>query len=245
VAAQAGAQAGAFARARGFVVASTELVAVPFVPEVRLHTATDVTALWRATSESLGDAGRDVPFWSVPWAGGQALARWVLDHPESVRGRRVMDFGTGSGLVAIAAAMAGAKTVRAVDVDAVACAACGVNVEANGLGVGVEPDGGAIEIACDDPIGGDAGASEVILAGDVWYERATSERAERWLTEMARAGVRVLTGDPGRAYAPMELVELATFEVPTPVELESTAMRSVRVGELAAGAGEGPRRARG
>src|SRR4051812_13338748 len=116
-----------------FVRTQTALSSVPLVPEVRLYTATDVTPLWRATQASLGGSGVNVPYWCVPWAGGQALARWVLDHRDAVRGLRVVDFGTGSGLVAIACALAGARSVRAIDVDPLAEAACRLNADANGV----------------------------------------------------------------------------------------------------------------
>jgi predicted nicotinamide N-methyase len=207
---------------RTFVRNHTVLEAVPFVPEVQVHTATSVTSLWSATNEWLDRVGIDVPFWSVPWAGGQALARWLLDHPDSVRGRRVVDFGTGSGLVAIAAARAGASHVRAIDVDPLACEACALNASANGV---------ALEIACLDPIDLPTDA-EIVLAGDVWYERRTAERAAPWLRALAAAGARVLTGDPDRAYAPRDLLTLRTYDVPTSADLEASRSRSTRVAEL-------------
>lgn len=207
---------------RAFVLEHTALERVPFVPEVSLYTATDITRLWQATNEYLEKVGIDVPFWSVPWAGGQALARWLLDDPGVVRGKRVLDFGTGSGLVAIAAALAGARDVTAIDVDPMACTACALNAEANGV---------ELTIVCDDPID-TTPEVDVIVAGDVWYERATATSAAPWLHRLASRGVRVLTGDPGRAYAPHDLLTLATFEVPTSLDLESSRSRPVRVGEL-------------
>jgi predicted nicotinamide N-methyase len=207
---------------RRFVREGTALEAVPFVPEIRVHTATNVTSLWQATNDWLERVGIEVPFWCVPWAGGQALARWVLDNPSSVRGQRVLDFGAGSGLVGIAAARAGAATVRAVDVDPLACEACALNALANDVALAIEQV---------DPI--DAPLAEtVVLAGDVWYEASTSRRAAPWLRALAARGVRVLTGDPGRTYAPHDLLTIATYEVPTSLELESSPSRSVRVAEL-------------
>ncbi|AKV00033.1 SAM-dependent methyltransferase [Labilithrix luteola] len=206
-----------------FVRANTALAAVPFVPELSIFTATEVTPLWQATGEWLGARGLDVPFWSVPWAGGQGLARWVLDHPEAVRGKRVLDFGSGSGLVAIAAVRAGASTVRAVDVDPLAEAACRLNAEANRV---------AFEAACTDVVGTSLEGIDVLLAGDVWYERAASERFAAWLSNVVASGVRVVTGDPARLYVPRNVHELARYDVPTPLELESAPTRMTRILEL-------------
>jgi len=202
-----------------FIAAHTALTTVPFVPEIRLYTATDLTPLWRATQAWLGTFGLEVPFWSVPWAGGQALARWVLDNPEEVRGRSVVDFGAGSGLVAIACARAGAASVRAVDVDLLAEAACTMNARENGA---------AIDISIGDIVGAPLGC-DVLLAGDVWYERAPAARFAKWFGALARSGVRVITGDPGRAYAPAGLVELACQQVPTCADLEAETLRTTRV----------------
>ena len=202
-----------------FVRAHTALTVVPFVPELRLYTATDLTPLWRATQAWLGTFGLEVPFWSVPWAGGQALARWVLDHPEEVRGKRVVDFGTGSGLVALACAHAGAASVRAFDIDPLAEAACAVNAQENALRVDVTVGN----------IVGSAVEADLLLAGDVWYERAPAARFERWLADVARGGTRVVTGDPARVYVPPGLLELARYEVPTAADLEATTLRTTRV----------------
>jgi predicted nicotinamide N-methyase len=202
-----------------FVRAHTALVQVPFVPEIRLYTATDLTPLWRATQAWLGTFGLEVPFWSVPWAGGQALARWVLDHPEQIRGRRVVDFGAGSGLVAIACARAGATSVRAVDIDPLAEAAILLNARENGVSVDVSIG----------HIVGSAVDADVLLAGDIWYDRAAAARFGSWLEEVARSGVRVVTGDPQRAYVPEGLVELARHEVPTCADLEASVLRTTRV----------------
>ena len=208
-----------------FVREHTALAEVPLVPEIRLYTATDMTPLWRATQAWLGTYGHDVPFWSVPGAGGQALARWVLDHPEAVRGLRVVDFGAGSGLVGIACALAGAGSVRAVDIDALAEAACLLNAEAKHV---------ALAVTCADIVDREVATldADILLAGDVWYERAAAARFAPWLAAVARAGVRVLTGDPARAYVPSAVVELARMDVPTCADLESTTTRLTRVLEL-------------
>ncbi len=202
-----------------FVRAHTALTVVPFVPELRLHTATELTPLWRATQAWLGQFGLEVPFWSVPWAGGQALARWVLDHPEEVRGKRVVDFGAGSGLVGLACLIAGAASVRAVDIDPFAEAACLVNAQENGL---------SIDVSIGDIVGSEV-AADVLLAGDVWYERAPAARFEAWLGAIAKQHVRVVTGDPARSYVPAHLLELARYDVPTSADLESATMRTTRV----------------
>lgn len=208
-----------------FIRAHTVLADVPFVPEIRLYMATDVTPLWRATQAWLGTFGLEVPFWCVPWAGGQALARWVLDHPEAVRGLRVIDFGAGSGLVAIACALAGARSVRAIDVDPLAEAACRLNAEANGV---------ELEATCADVVGTDAAMldADVLFAGDVWYERASAARFGPWLATLAASGLRVITGNPCRMYVPPDLHELARHDVPTCADLESTTVRLTRVLEV-------------
>ena len=208
-----------------FIRAQTVLTKVPFVPEIRLHTATDLAPIWRATQARLSDLGVDVPFWCVPWAGGQALARWVLDHPEAVRGLRVVDFGTGSGLVAIACARAGARSVRAFDTDPLAAVACALNAEANEV---------AVDVVCVDVVGHDARTldADIVLAGDIWYERAASQAFSPWLAELARSGVRVVTGDPSRSYVPSDLVELARYDVLTYADLEATPVCLTRVLEV-------------
>jgi len=201
----------------------TAIVPVPLLPELVVHTASEVTPLWFATERWLDERGVDVPFWSVPWAGGQALARYVLDHPETVRDLRVLDFACGGGLVAIAAARAGAAWVAAVDVDPLAQAAAGLNAALNGV---------SFEVACDDLVGIPLEGIDVVLAGDVWYEQEPSARFRAWFRTLVAQGIRVLTADPGRLHAPRRALELARYEVPTPLELESVLVRTTRVLEL-------------
>lgn len=201
-----------------FVRAHTGLALVPLVPEIRLFTASAVMPLWHATAiEARAAHDVAVPFWSVPWAGGQALARWVLDHPDRVAGKRVVDFGAGSGLVAIAARLAGATHVDAIDIDPTAGAAIALNAEANGV------DG--ITVSVRDAVG-EALAADVLLAGDVWYESGPAARFEAWFRALDAV---VYTGDPGRHYVPAGAEELARYDVPTTVELESTASRVTRI----------------
>ena len=206
-----------------FVRERTAPAEVPLVPEVRLHQATDVTPLWRATAAEL--AGWDpAPFWAFPWAGGQALARYVLDAPEVVRGRRVFDFATGSGLVAIAAARAGAASVTACDLDPFCEAAILANAELNGVAVGVRSGDVLAE-----PLSG----FDVVLAGDVFYERALTERSLAWFRELARRGAAVLVGDPGRIYSPRDGVsERAAYDVPVLAAIEGVEALRTRVLEV-------------
>jgi predicted nicotinamide N-methyase len=211
-----------------FIRERTAPAPVPLAPELAVYQATELTPLWRATASEL-HAWDDSPYWAFPWAGGQALARHVLDRPALVRGLRVLDFATGSGLVALAAARAGAARVVAVDVDPFCRAAVLLNAALNGAVVAFE--------ACD-PLGAPLDAppvagADVVLAGDVFYERALAERAMAWFRALAAAGVRVLAGDAGRAYAPRDgFVEVAVHEVPTTVEIEDAPRRRARVLEI-------------
>lgn len=191
-------------------VAELRPVRLAFLPELSLRLASSLEAHWRES---------EPPWWSVAWVGGQALARFVLDHPGHVRGRRVLDFGAGSGLVGLAAATVGAR-VTAVDVDAAAIAATRVNAADNGV---------SIDARCIDVIG-EAPDVDVILAGDVCYDAAMAERVLPWLFERARAGVEVWLADPGRRYLPRDgLVEHARYEVPSQGGVEGDARRSVAV----------------
>jgi predicted nicotinamide N-methyase len=207
------------AERRAFVLEQTRLTPVPLVPEVRVYGARSVNQVWFETARWLGDDDADVPFWCAPWAGGQALARHVLDHDAIVRGRCVLDFACGGGVVAIAAARAGGR-VRAVDVDPLAVAATELAAEANGV---------TVDVTTGDVVGDALPGVDVVLAGDVWYERAPSARFRRWLTRLAAAGVTVLTSDPGRGYAPRRAREIARYDVPTPFDLEAAASRTARV----------------
>ncbi|HEY8579878.1 MAG TPA: 50S ribosomal protein L11 methyltransferase [Beijerinckiaceae bacterium] len=194
-----------------FIRANTRLLPVPHAPEIRLCVADDSTELWRRTEEELGEIGLPPPFWAFAWAGGQALARYVLDHADLVRGLRVLDFAAGSGLVGIAAARAGAARVEACDVDAFAAAAMAINADANGV---------ALAARCEDLVGRDEGW-DVVLAGDVSYERDMATRVTDWLESLHRRGARVLIGDPGRSYLARDRLErLAEYQVPVTRDLE-------------------------
>jgi len=205
-----------------FVRAHTAVAPVPLAPEVRLHQATEVTPLWHATAADLR-GWDDSPFWAFPWPGGQALARYVLDHPAVVRGLSVLDFGAGSGLAGIAAARAGAARVVAWDLDPFCEAAVALNSALNGV---------EVEFRAGSPFPGALPDARVVLAGDVFYERELAAGFLRFGRELALAGTLVLAGDPGRLYsAPDGLDEVAAYDVPTPLELEDR--RSMRTRVLA------------
>lgn len=207
-----------------FVRLHARLAPVAFVPEVRLHQADEPIGLWELTEGEFRSA-QPPPFWAFAWAGGQALARYVIDHPETVTGRRVLDLAAGSGLVAIAAARTGAAGVRAVEVDERAVAAVALNADANDV-----PVDATLGDILDDP---DAGTAEVVLAGDVFYSEAMARRMLRFLLRATRAGARVLVGDPGRAFLPHDrFTELASYDVPVPPALESVQVRRTTVWEL-------------
>ena len=215
------------ARAR-FIRANTRLQSPPLVPEVELFLATEVMALWGETellagAKELGLGQLPPPYWAFAWPGGQALARYITDNKDEVRGRTVLDFGAGSGLVAIAAAKAGASCVIAAETDTLALAAIDMNAQSNG--VFVEPIG-------IDIIGSNA-RWNTILAGDMCYERALADPMLAWLRLLVRDGVRVLLGDPGRNYFPPGGVrKLASFTVPTSLDLEDREARETSVYEL-------------
>jgi len=208
---------------RAFMVANTRLRPVPHVPELKLHLADESVPLWQKTEEELGEIGLPPPYWAFAWAGGQALARYVLDHADEVRGRRVLDLAAGSGLVAIAAAKVGATPVVAADIDPLAEAAIALNAEANGVYVDI-----VIADLLDQPPTGSR--YDVILVGDLFYEQTTAARALAWLTRHAALGARVLVGDPGRAYLPREkLTWQCEYSVPVTRELEDQEIKRTTV----------------
>jgi predicted nicotinamide N-methyase len=208
-----------------FIRINAALTAPPLVPEIRLHLATEVVPLWHATEEELARIGMPPPYWAFAWAGGQALARYVLDHPEIVHGKRVLDIGAGSGLVGLAAVRAGAASVLAADIDAFACAAIRLNAAANSCDIAVTQE---------DLIGAPV-AWDVILVGDLFYERPLAERLLAWLKPLGKSlgkplGATALLGDPGRNYFPKGGVEkLASYTVPTTRDLEDREIRETGV----------------
>lgn len=206
-----------------FITTNAALIAPPLVPEIKLYLATEVVPLWRATEEELEKNGVPPPYWAFAWAGGQALARYILDNPDVVCGKRVLDIGSGSGLVGIAAAKAGAALVLAADIDAHAIAAIKLNAAANAIDIAVT----------QDDLIGLPGEWDIILVGDLFYERPLAERLLAWLLPMA---IPALLGDPGRNYFPKQGVEkLAAYSVQTTRDLEDREIRETGVYRLLRG----------
>ena len=208
-----------------FIRVNTRLMRPPLVPELILHLASEIVPIWRKTEEELAAEGVPPPFWAFAWAGGQALARHVLDNPDIVRGLRVLDFASGSGLVAIASKKAGAASVVASEIDAFAIAAIALNARVN-----------EVEISCvhEDLVGRDDGW-DIVFAGDVCYERDMSERVFNWLKRLAARRATVLVGDPKRNYLPKSgLAEIAVYNVLTTRELEDREIRRTKVWRVTA-----------
>jgi predicted nicotinamide N-methyase len=194
-----------------FVRSVTRLAPVPFVPEISLYQAADIYALWERTEREAGRTGLDPPFWGVPWPGGVALARYLLDNPDVAAGRRLLDVGSGSGLVAIAAGRAGAAAVFASEPDPLARAAIELNAGANGVS---RPQ-------CIGSVFDSGPTAEVVVAGDVWYERELAGRVAGYLEAAAAGGANVLTGDIGRSYFPRDRYRLlVSYELPASKALE-------------------------
>jgi len=200
-----------------FILANTRLQAVPHTPEISLWLADEITPIWRMTEEELGEIGLPPPFWAFAWSGGQGLARWLLDNPQEVVGKRVLDFATGSGLVGVAAMKAGAAGVLCNDIDPFSGAAVALNTEANGV---------SLDFTDANLLDGLPPEVDVICAGDVCYEKPMTERVLAWLARARAKGTRVLIGDPHRTYFPKEGLDfLAEYQVPTTRELEDFAIK--------------------
>jgi len=203
-----------------FVRRETRQLPVPLTPEITLHLAVESIPLWQKTEEELAEAGLPPPFWAFAWAGGQGLARYILDHPDIVAGKTVLDIASGSGLVAIAAAKAGAAAVTANDIDPFATAAIALNAELNGVRLTISPA---------DFIGTTI-TQDIILVGDLFYERDIASRLFTWLKALQRQGKTVLIGDPGRTYLPADQLEkLADYDVPVTRELEDAEIKRCTV----------------
>jgi len=204
-----------------FIRENTALHEPPLIPEIRLHLASEIVPIWQMTEEELEKSGLPPPFWAFAWAGGQALARYILDNPEIVRGRRVLDFGSGSGMIAIAAMKAGAASVLAADIDAFAAAAIALNADTNNV---------AVTATTEDLVGAENRGWDTILVGDMCYEGPLAVRIETWLRKLAGEGTIVLIGDPGRTYLPKSgLEKLVAYAVKTTRELEDTDVRNTSV----------------
>ena len=206
-----------------FIRANTALSAPPHVPEIRLHLADEAHELWHKTEEELDQLGLPPPFWAFAWAGGQGLARYILQNPEITSGKNVLDFASGSGLVAIAAAMAGAHHVLAADIDPWASTAVALNAHANNV---------AISTTQENLIGINNGW-DLVLAGDVFYDRELADNLTPWFKTLAQRGAKVLIGDPGRAYRPKSgLTELQVYSVPVTRILEDSEIKRTAVLEF-------------
>jgi predicted nicotinamide N-methyase len=200
-----------------FIRANTHVQAHVLVPEIRLHLADAITPIWTASEQALEEIGIEPPYWAFVWPGGAATARFILDRPELVSGRRVLDLAAGSGIAAIAAAKSGASAVTAAEIDASARAAIALNAEINGV---------ALDISEGDPLSAAPPRDTLILAGDVCYQRDMAEHVLAWLHRAREAGAEIWLADPGRAYLPKTgLAEMARIGVPTSLELEDREFR--------------------
>jgi predicted nicotinamide N-methyase len=208
------------ANLRAFVRRHTRFVALPDLPDLRLHLAEDVATVWHKAGQELGDLDPPLPYWAFAWSGGLAIARYLVENPDAVAGRRVLDVATGSGLCAIVAARVGAGSVLASDIDRLAVAAAEVNSRANNVRIGVTRD---------DLLTRNPPPVDVILAGDVSYEETMATRMFDWLGQATEAGIRVLIGDPGRTYLRGGLVRVATYPVHPSREIESVTVRESSV----------------
>ena len=207
-----------------FILANTDVTAPPHVPEIRLHLATEAHDLWLKTEEELQAIGLPPPFWAFAWAGGQGLARYILDHPDTVASKRVLDFASGSGLVAIAAKQAAAAHVLAADIDPWTEAAVRLNAAENHV---------EISFTSQDLIGREIEA-DVLLAGDVFYDRGMADLLIPWFTRLSGEGKVVLVGDPGRSYCPKDrLTEMAVYQVPVTRALEDSEVKKTTVWRFA------------
>ncbi|WP_374655397.1 methyltransferase [Dongia sp.] len=211
-----------------FIRRETRVARPSLVPELKLHLATEISPIWRATQAELDNAGVPPPYWAFCWPGGQALTRFLIDQRQWVKGRRVLDFAAGSGISGIAAARAGAARVIAAEIDDFAVAAIALNAKLNKA---------KVDIVAEDLVGRMDLDLDIVLAGDVCYEQPMAERVLAWFEQLAESGVTVLMGDPGRAYLPRKgLIEMARYQVPTSTELEDKDMRLTLVWRLKSGA---------
>ncbi len=207
--------------AAAFVRANTRLLTPPLVPEIKLHLAEESVPIWLKSEEELGEINVPPPYWAFAWAGGQALARYLLDHPDCCRGKDVIDLGAGSGLTAIAAAMTGARHVLAADIDNFALAACGLNAAANGV---------AFDVTNADLLASPPPVACVVLVGDLFYERSLADRVLAFIAASRAGGAAVYIGDPQRNYFPRDrFVLLSSYEVPVTRDLEDAEIKKTAV----------------
>jgi predicted nicotinamide N-methyase len=208
---------------QNFIQINTRIMSPPLVPEVKLHLADEAVPLWQKTEDELGEMGLPPPFWAFAWAGGQALARYILDNPGEVSSFTVLDLATGSGLVGIAAALAGGQVVAA-DIDAFATLAAEMNAKMNDV---------KLDIVCEDLLARSPAGFDVVLVGDLFYEKTLAERCLAWLRLAQAQGSLILIGDPGRSYLPKEQLEkLAEYSVPVTRDLEDAEIKRTAVWRL-------------
>ena len=211
----------------GMIRTHTVAGRAPLVPELTLHLATHITPLWEATENLLTQTDMPPPFWAFTWPGGQALARYILDHPQVVAGRHVLDFGTGNGIQAIAAMIAGARSALANDIDPVSLVAARLNAKLNKVRIDTESS---------DLVGKIDPHWDLVIAGDVCYEQQASDAITEWLRRIAATGTPVLMADPGRTFAPTTgFEELESYEVPVEQALEDTNVMETGVWRMSAG----------
>jgi predicted nicotinamide N-methyase len=215
-----------------FIRTNTALKSTSLVPEIRLYLADTALALWQLTEDELEAIGLPPPYWAFAWAGGQALARYILDHPETVRGKIILDFASGSGLVAIACALAGADRVHATEIDDFALEAISLNAQANGVADRIFP--AKTDVLAEGADQGEALRVDLLTAGDVCYEKPMADRVIDYLRRQSRiAGRQVLLGDPGRTYMPKSgLTHRAEYRVPVPLDLEDSDLRRTIVWQV-------------
>ncbi|MEP0069762.1 50S ribosomal protein L11 methyltransferase [Pyruvatibacter sp.] len=212
---------------QAYVAGNSVVQTAPLVPEIKLHLADERAPLWNKTQRDLWDDGIVLPYWAFAWAGGQALARLLLDEPERVRGKRVLDFASGSAISGIAAKLSGATHVLAADIDPLAAVAAQMNADANAI---------TLDTSTDDLVGQSLAGFDVIIAGDICYEQSVAERVRDWLGEEAHAGREVLIGDPGRTFLPRKDLEpVIGYGVKSARDLDDTDVRNARVWRFAAG----------
>jgi predicted nicotinamide N-methyase len=208
-----------------FILANTEVTSPFLCPELKLHLITPSCSLWSATEKDLVELAIPDPFWGFCWAGGQALARYLLDHAELVAGKRVFVFGAGCGIEAIAAVMAGAARVQAADIDPLAVEATQLNAALNGV---------SLEATTRDMIGASLSGYDLLLAGDMFYDAAFAARILHWLRALAQTGMTILLADPGRGHIDQTLaIELTTYQAPADVDVGGDHLQATTIFALA------------
>ena len=209
---------------KAFISANTSILSPPLVPEIKLHLAHEALPIWQKTEEELGEIGLPPPFWAFAWAGGQALSRYILDHPSTVLAKRVVEIASGSGMVGIAAAKAGAASILSADIDLFSVAAIKANADINDV---------ILQVTSEDLLSQAVPDVDVILIGDLFYEKNVAQRCIAWAQQAKAKGIDVLIGDPGRSYLPKEqLVKVAEYSVPVSRDLEDAEIKQTAVWRL-------------